>query len=297
MDFELFQEGAAATDQRDTEGPLDARERELLVRFLGLAGEAGSVASAYKKHVRDGTAFDGWRMQMREELGDLLWYIASIASRLDLQLADIAHAALDKTKSRWLPGDNDQLDSEAPPEQRLPRQGVLEFRQSIENGTPTVQIYMDGELVGAPLTDNSRNSDGYRFHDAFHLAYAVVLGWSPVLRSLLRRKRKYDHHIDEAEDGGRAIVTEEGVSAFAFAYASLHNRLEGIKRIDNTFLDSIVMMTRQLEVGVRGAGDWELAILEGHRIFRDLNDNGGGSITFDADSRLMTYTPPTTTAG
>ncbi|OHU42428.1 hypothetical protein BKG80_05850 [Mycobacteroides chelonae] len=291
MDFESYQERAGATDQCDGDTPA-ARERELLVRFLGLAGESGSAASAYKKHVRDGTAYEGWRSQMREELGDVLWYISSIASRLNLKLADIAHASLDKTTGRWLPGDNDQLDGDAPAEQQLPRQGVMEFRQSIEDGRPTVQIYMDGQKVGDPLTDNSRNSDGYRFHDAFHLGYAVILGWSPVLRSLLRRKRKYDRHIDEAEDGGRAIVTEEGVSAYAFAYASLHSGLEGINRIDNTFLDSIVMMTRQLEVGVRSTGDWELAIMEGHRIFRHLHDNGGGTITFDADEQSMIYSPP-----
>jgi hypothetical protein len=48
-----------------------------------------------------------------------------------------------------------------------------------------------GLNVGDPLTDNSHRPDGYRFHDVFHMSYAVHLGWSPVLRALLKLKRKY----------------------------------------------------------------------------------------------------------
>jgi hypothetical protein len=53
--------------------------------------------------------------------------------------------------------------------------------------------------------------------DVFHLAYAAVLGWSPVTRKLLDRKRRSNPQVDLAEDGGRAIVIEEGIAAMAFA--------------------------------------------------------------------------------
>jgi hypothetical protein len=79
--------------------------------------------------------------------------------------------------------------------------------------------------VGDTLTDASFVADGYRFYDVFHLAHAAVLGWSPVSRSLLGRKRRSDPQIDEAEDGGRAIVIEEGIAALVFAYAASHNYL------------------------------------------------------------------------
>lgn len=59
----------------------------------------------------------------------------------------------------------------------------------------------------------------YRFHDVFHLAYAAVLGWSPVLRALLKCKRKSHPWLDENQDGARAILIEEGISTFVFNHA------------------------------------------------------------------------------
>ena len=46
-----------------------------------------------------------------------------------------------------------------------------------------------------------------------HDAAGTVLGWSPIIRSGLKRKRKSNHKTDEVEDGGRARAIEEGVSA------------------------------------------------------------------------------------
>ena len=33
-----------------------------------------------------------------------------------------------------------------------------------------------GATLGDPLTDNSRQMDAYRFHDAIHLGFMAVLG-------------------------------------------------------------------------------------------------------------------------
>jgi hypothetical protein len=109
---------------------------------------------------------------------------------------------------------------------------------------------------------------------------------------MLGRKRKSMPEIDEAEDGGRAIVAEEGLAHFAFAYGTQHDNLNGIHRIDQAFLDAIAMMTNTFEVGARTPADCELAILEGHRMFRQLRDHGGGSVAFDSDQRVLVFTPP-----
>lgn len=288
MDFGSYQDEIRATDQR----PGD-KESDLVVHLLGLAGEAGSVASVYKKHMRDRDAYGAWRKEMRDDLGDVLWYLSTIASKLGLRLDDVAESNLFKTRSRWLPSPNQQLDLEAPASQRLPRSGVYTFSQTpADSGKMQVLVRMGDIAIGNPLTDNSLSDDGYRFHDIFHLAYATFLGWSPVTRKFLGRKRKYSPEIDDAEDGGRGIVTEEGVAAFAFAYGALHQHLDGVGRLDQTLLASIAMMTSKLEVSVRTAADWEMAILEGHRIFRALVENGGGSVAFDLDERSMIYTPP-----
>lgn len=64
---------------------------------LGLAGEAGEVAEKIKKWLRDGT-FD--RDLLAKELGDVLWYIANLASDLGFSLEEIAELNLVKLRSR-----------------------------------------------------------------------------------------------------------------------------------------------------------------------------------------------------
>jgi NTP pyrophosphatase (non-canonical NTP hydrolase) len=69
---------------------------------LGLAGEAGEVAEHAKKAIRDdgGSVSEERRTAMAKELGDVLWYVAQIASELDLDLDAIANANLEKLLSR-----------------------------------------------------------------------------------------------------------------------------------------------------------------------------------------------------
>ena len=59
---------------------------------LGLAGEAGEVAEHAKKAIRDdgGEVTDERRAAMTKELGDVLWYVAQLASELGLELEEIA---------------------------------------------------------------------------------------------------------------------------------------------------------------------------------------------------------------
>lgn len=287
MEFDDYQQASRATDQRP-----GADLADITVHLLGLAGEAGSVAAAYKKKLRDGEAHGMWKTKMRAELGDVLWYLAAVAHHLDLSLDDVAKANLEKIRSRWLSSEIDQLDAGFPEAERLPRVGDLEFRPTTSpGGRPAVEIYLNGEKVGDRLTDASMLDDGYRFHDAFHLANATILGWSPVLRALLKCKRKSSPAIDENEDGGRGIAVEEGVSTLVFAYASAHNYLEGITRIDFDFLEMIQMAVSTTEVGVRTPADWEQAILAGFDMFRQLLANNGGTVHFDADVRMLTFQP------
>ncbi len=69
---------------------------------LGLAGEAGEVAEHAKKAIRDdrGEVSDERRAAMSKELGDVLWYVAQLASELGLELDEIARANLEKLLSR-----------------------------------------------------------------------------------------------------------------------------------------------------------------------------------------------------
>lgn len=285
MEFNEYQRRAAQTDQRRGDDL-----RDVVVHLLGLAGEAGSVAAEYKKYLRDGPAHAWWKTRIREELGDVLWYVAAISSHLDLDLDEIATANLSKTGDRWEPGDTAALDTDWPESEQLPRSGTYELRPTTnDHGREVIEVFYNGSRIGDPLTDASVIDDGYRFHDVFHLSYATLLGWSPVTRALLKRKRRSNPSTDENEDGGRAVVIEEGIAALVFGYASQHELLASVTRLDQKLLDTIAMVTGPLEVGVRSAADWERAILAGYELYRQMQAHGGGFIDFDADRGEMAF--------
>jgi NTP pyrophosphatase (non-canonical NTP hydrolase) len=69
---------------------------------LGLSGEAGEVAEKIKKVIRDkeGKIDNETREMIRKELGDVMWYVAQLATELDLTLDEIASANIEKLASR-----------------------------------------------------------------------------------------------------------------------------------------------------------------------------------------------------
>lgn len=77
----------------------DAKEAQLAVMGLGLAGESGEVIEMIKKHVGHGHALEQGKLQ--KELGDVLWYIAALATLTGLDLDEIAQANIDKLRARY----------------------------------------------------------------------------------------------------------------------------------------------------------------------------------------------------
>ena len=69
---------------------------------LGLCGEAGETAEKVKKAIRDdaGTLTEERREAIAAELGDVLWYVAQLATEADLDLDEVAAANLEKLLSR-----------------------------------------------------------------------------------------------------------------------------------------------------------------------------------------------------
>ena len=74
----------------------------LLYPTLGLCGEAGEVAEKIKKMIRDdaGELSDERQAALSKELGDVLWYLAQLATESGLDLEAIAEANLAKLLSR-----------------------------------------------------------------------------------------------------------------------------------------------------------------------------------------------------
>jgi hypothetical protein len=102
------------------------------------------------------------------------------------------------------------------------------------------------------------------------------------------RKRRSNPQVDLAEDGGRAIVIEEGIAAMAFAYATSHEYLHDVTRLDFQLLDTITNLASPLEVGVRTAADWEQAILTGFTAWRQLRHQNGGIVILNRADRSVT---------
>jgi NTP pyrophosphatase (non-canonical NTP hydrolase) len=69
---------------------------------LGLVNEAGEVAGKIKKVFRDkeGQISEETREALKAELGDVLWYIAQVATELDLSLDQIAEYNIAKLYDR-----------------------------------------------------------------------------------------------------------------------------------------------------------------------------------------------------
>ena len=242
MDFDFYQEAAASTDQ--FAGQNIKKDEGLMIPLLGIAGETGTLLAEFKKKIRDKESYEGFQERAEEELGDILWYLSNIASRLGLSLSEIASKNLQKTNERWpILGETPEMfllfDEGCPPKEQLPRLLKIHVFESEKGKRAHMEVIPDRQQLGDPLTDNSYDDDGYRFHDVMHLANMAVMGWSPVIRSLLKRKRKSQPKVDEVEDGARAVILEELVVAFVYGNARERRYYENIKHLDSEMLSTI----------------------------------------------------------
>jgi NTP pyrophosphatase (non-canonical NTP hydrolase) len=290
MDLNSYQQLAQLTDRVPSRSAGGAGI-DLMVPLLGLAGEAGELLSEYKKRLRDGESHLLFKEKISEELGDILWYIANVAEKSGLSLEDVAQKNLDKANGRWGHGDTSAVvfDEGFPEQERLPRKFEIKLGEVLVEGKVKIRMLMNDMQVGDDLTDNADDPDGYRFHDVFHLAYIAVLGWSPVIRSLMKRKRRSIPNIDEVQDGGRAQVIDEAVAALVFDYAKEHKWLEGVTELDYKLLRTIKGVTSLLEVKERSPGEWQKAILLGFEVWRKVLRSSGGRLLIDQDSRSIIY--------
>lgn len=96
MDFNEYQ-----TKSRKTAG-YPAIGHSVIYPTLGLINEAGEVAGKIKKVFRDkgGEISEETREALKAELGDVLWYIAQVATELELSLDEIAEHNIAKLYDR-----------------------------------------------------------------------------------------------------------------------------------------------------------------------------------------------------
>jgi NTP pyrophosphatase (non-canonical NTP hydrolase) len=261
-----------------------------LMLFLLFGASVGDVLAVIANGGGDATT-----LEARARLLVVWQLLNAAAAEAGVSLRDAARHNLQKTASRW-PSERSYLalfDDDYPEEEQLPRLLEIEFRERARGEAKVVILRCNGINFGDRLTDNIEDPDGYRYHDVFHFAHAAHLGWSPVVRALLRCKRKSNSKVDEGQDGARAAILEEAVSAIVFSRAKQLGFFDGVDHVDFDLLKSVKEFVQGFEVDQAPFWQWERAIIDGYRIFRLLRTNRGGRLTLDLRKRELRYFAPT----
>ena len=81
----------------------DLDKKDVLINgVMGLCGESGEVIDIVKKHLAQGHELD--KEKIIKELGDVAWYMAEIATVLDVELEDVLVQNIEKLKQRYPEG-------------------------------------------------------------------------------------------------------------------------------------------------------------------------------------------------
>ena len=262
--------------------PTPAFEQTLML----LAGEVGTLVIEQQA----GRLIDN-QAALAGRLVAILRLLRQAANEAGVTLEAAAVKNLAKIFDRW-PRERfypDFLDTGAVPDERLPRTLTIDIFERTVNGDDYVYQRCNGLNIGDRLTDNAVIKDDYRFHHVFHLAHVAVLGWSPVIRSLLRLKRKDDPKVDEAQDGARAMLIEEGVTTWIFGQASNLDLFKGMGVNDLPFdlLKQVREFVTGYEVEDIPLWVWEEAILQGYAAFRFLRKHRRGRVHVDMNNHCL----------
>ena len=95
-DFNTYQ-----TESRKTWGII-SMDHPIVYPTMGLVNEAGEVAGKIKKIFRDrnGQIAEEDKQSLKNELGDVLWYLTQICTELGLTLEEVAETNITKFFSR-----------------------------------------------------------------------------------------------------------------------------------------------------------------------------------------------------
>ncbi len=78
-------------------------KQEILINgVMGLCGESGEAIDIVKKHLFQGHELN--KTELMKELGDIAWYLAEVATALDVSLDEVLEANIEKLKRRYPEG-------------------------------------------------------------------------------------------------------------------------------------------------------------------------------------------------
>lgn len=254
--------------------------------LVDLAGKIGDLVKDF-----NAGKFTTNRDLLSAHLVEIFKAIVAAADAVDVSLEDAAYQNLRKIFSRWPIAENyaPLIDTLMPIDEQLPRKFEIYFEEQKVNHKTYVIQKCNGIIIGDRLTDNKQIKDDYRFHDVFHIAFAVYLGWSPVLRALFHLKRKSVSETDENQDGARAILIEEGVATFIFGYGLKLNLYKNASKVEYDLLKSIKKFVEGYEVQRCALWQWEKAIINGFKVFNELKKHRKGYVLADLEARTLEF--------
>lgn len=257
-------------------------------RLLSLAGKVGTLLDDFSNR-----KIDVNRDVLSGDLVEILRSLIAAADDADVSLNEAARRNVIKTLGRWpiTLTYGPIYDEDYDQDEQLPRRIIMQFVETKVGGKKYVLQKCHGVNIGDRLTDNKLEPDDYRFHDVFHLAYAAILGWSPVLRALFKVKRKSKPEVDENQDGARAILIEEGIATWIFNHGVRHSNFRKVTTLDYSLLKAVRELVKGYEVENRPLWQWERAILEGWRVFREMKKHRGGIVTADLVNHTISFKP------
>ncbi len=238
------------------------------------------------------------------------WHLAALATLNDLKLSEISKDLKVKTDFRGEGSPSVIRDGLFRKQESFPETFEIAFVPNPEDEQISEMFWLreDGYhlKLGASLKDNHSGGDGYRYHDAIHVAFAVHLGWSPNLRKFMNLKRKSDKKTDDNEDGGRAAILEEMIILHIHTYASklklYINEAKGNppekQLVESPFADPSVLtfefirglheLTTSSEVFKSKEADWRHAISAGYEMYIRLQA-AGGVLVANVKERTLSY--------
>ena len=104
MNVKDYQQQAARTMIDGIDFTLSPNEIMTVWNALGLAGEAGEIADSVKKGIFHQHGLD--RDKLKNELGDVLWYVAALCRNLGFEMEEVMQANIDKLHKRYPNGFN-----------------------------------------------------------------------------------------------------------------------------------------------------------------------------------------------
>ena len=272
-----------------TSGPVSSPSPAFERTLLRLAAEVGLLMTDH-----NAGRFDQDRSALKGRLIDILRTLRQSAHEAGITLEEAACANLNKIFDRWpiCRVHPPLFDRDFPANEQLPKLIVVDILEVEINGRKMARLTQNDRPLGDPLTDNRVDDDDYRFHDVFHLTYAAYLGWSPMLRRMLKVKRKSDPSVDEIQDGARAILIEEGITTWIFNHAQRLNLFSEMTSLDYGLLKSIRRFVSGYEAEACPLWLWEEAILQGYAIFRAVCKHRGGRVIANLNERSIRYEAP-----